>query len=273
MSRNKLIAKYSALNTEDLPQRIYDKIKKHIESQGIENLPYLELSGRWTGKLDISSGGWHNDFDLICPVLAMCRVNRYGEVYPDMAKIKTCVEEWVKYLITPDEYDEYNGADDNDFSDSHYDDDDINDFRSAAYNAELDSFLCSDGTDFIAHERALSEIDEICYGRNENIEGESIFEDGFNITRIDNVEDFGKLMGAMGNGTVENDCIDMCAPHHDMEKTDDEFDDREEEFDDQEDEDPDWMEFIDNLRNGRYGELPEDYDGLAEPEEKEEDTQ
>ena len=29
------------------------------------------------------------------------------------------------------------------------------------------------------------------------------------------------------------------------------------------------MEFIDNLRNGRYGELPEDYDGLAAPEEEE----
>lgn len=31
-----------------------------------------------------------------------------------------------------------------------------------------------------------------------------------------------------------------------------------------------WMEFIDDLRNGRYGDLPEDYDGLAAPEEPEE---
>lgn len=70
MSRNKLIAKYSALNTGDLPQRIYDKINDHIASQGIEDLPYLKLSGRWTGKLDISSGGWRGDFDLIYPDLS-----------------------------------------------------------------------------------------------------------------------------------------------------------------------------------------------------------
>lgn len=28
----------------------------------------------------------------------------------------------------------------------------------------------------------------------------------------------------------------------------------------------DWMQWIDDLRNGRFGDLPEDYDGLAEPD-------
>lgn len=32
---------------------------------------------------------------------------------------------------------------------------------------------------------------------------------------------------------------------------------------------PTWLEFIDDLRNGRYGELPEDYDGLSDEEEEE----
>lgn len=34
-------------------------------------------------------------------------------------------------------------------------------------------------------------------------------------------------------------------------------------------EEPSWMEFIVDLRNHRYGELPEDYDGLADDEEEE----
>ena len=37
-------------------------------------------------------------------------------------------------------------------------------------------------------------------------------------------------------------------------------------FERTEEQSPSWMEFIDDLRNGRYGELPEDYDGLARPE-------
>lgn len=37
-------------------------------------------------------------------------------------------------------------------------------------------------------------------------------------------------------------------------------------FDKPEESGSSWMEFIDDLRNGRYGDLPEDYDGLAEPE-------
>lgn len=141
MARNKLIAKYSALNNEKLPQRIYDKIKSFIESEGIEELPYRELSGRWTGKLDISNGGWRNDFDLLCPIPAMCRVNRHGEVLPDMAKINACVQEWVNFLTMPTEDDEYLGASDETFSDSGYLPDDINEFQSAAYAAEIKSFM------------------------------------------------------------------------------------------------------------------------------------
>ena len=38
-------------------------------------------------------------------------------------------------------------------------------------------------------------------------------------------------------------------------------------FEEQEiEEGPSWLEFVDDLRNGRFGELPEDYDGLAEPD-------
>lgn len=203
MARNKLIAKYSALNTEDLPRRIFDKISNYIATQGIEDLPHLELSGRWTGKLDISNGGWRGDFDLIYPVLAMCRVDRHGEVFPDMAKIKARVEDWVDYLTTPDENDEYIGASDETFLDSDYVEDDANDFRSAAYAAELNSFLDSENKDMQAHDMALSEIDALCCGENEEVEGERLFEGGFNAVKISSAEDFRKIMESMERDTAE----------------------------------------------------------------------
>lgn len=85
MARSKLISQYAALNTPDLPQRIFDEVKNYIDVNGIENLPYVELNGRHTGKLSISSGGWRGDYDLLCPVLSFCRIDRHGVVSPDMA--------------------------------------------------------------------------------------------------------------------------------------------------------------------------------------------
>lgn len=260
MARNKLIAKYSALNTDNLPHRIYDKIRDYIASYGIEDLPTLELSGRWTGKLDISNGGWRGDFDLLYPVLDMCRVDRHGEVFPDMAKIKSCVENWVKYLTTPDEYDEYSGASDETFRDSDYIDDDANDFRSAAYAAELNSFLNADEPDMLEYDRALSEIDNLCCGEKDSIEGNRVFEEGFNAMKITNAEDLRKIMEAMNREATEGGGASWISPDFSM-------DEIETMFEGEEESGPTWMEFIDDLRNGRYGDLPEDYDGLADPEE------
>jgi len=262
MARNKLIAKYSALNTDNLPQRIYDKIKNYIASHGIENLPELELSGRCTGKLDISNGGWRGDFDLLYPVLAMCRVDRHGEVFPDMAKIKSCVERWIEYLTTPDESDEYMGVSDETFQDSDYIEDDANDFRSAAYAAEINSFLNADNPDMLEHDHALSEIDDICCGEKDSTEGNRMFEDGFNAMKITNAEDLRKIMEAMNREAAEGGGVSWVSPDFDM-------DEIEKMFESQEESGPTWMEFIDDLRNGRYGDLPEDYDGLSDPEESE----
>lgn len=260
MARNKLIAKYSALNTEDLPQRIYDRIKTHIESRGIEDLPHLELSGRWTGKLDISNGGWRGDFDLLYPVLDMCCVDRHGEVYPDMVKIESCVKKWVKYLTTPDEDDDYIGASDETFCDSDYIADDANEFRSAAYAAEINSFLNSEERDMLEHDKALSEIDSVCCGERDEAEGERLFEEGFNAVRINSAEEFRKIMEAMEREVDEGGGMSWVSPDFDMEEI-------EKMFEHQENEGPGWMEFIDDLRNGRFGDLPEDYDGLAYPED------
>lgn len=260
MARNKLIAKYSALNTEDLPQRIFDKIKDHIENVGIETLPELEFSGRWTGKLDISRGGWRGDFDLVYPVLSMCRVDRHGEVLPDMVKIKACVEDWVDFLTTPDENDKYIGASDETFRDSDYIDDDANDFRSAAYAAEINSFINSEDQDMQEHDNALSEIDSLCCGEKDEIDGDRLFEGGFNMTKITNAEDFRKIMEAMEREAAEGGGISWQSPDLDMEEI-------EKMFMEPEESGPSWLEFIDDLRNGRYGDLPEDYDGLAYPED------
>lgn len=261
MARNKLIAKYSALNTEDLPQRIFDTIKSHIETCGIDDLPYLQLSGRWTGKLQISDGGWRGDFDLIYPVLAMCRVNRHGEVLPDMTKIEKCVKDWVEYLTTPDEDDDHIGASDETFRDSDYTPDDLNEFLSAAYDAEICSFMDSDEEDFLEHDRALSEIDSLCCGEKDEVEGERLFEEGYNVTRINSAEDFRKMMEAMEREAAEGGGISWVSPDFDMAEV-------EKMFEQQRNEEASWMEFIDDLRNGRYGDLPEDYDGLADPDEE-----
>ena len=32
--------------------------------------------------------------------------------------------------------------------------------------------------------------------------------------------------------------------------------------------DQDWIQWIDDLRNNRFGDLPEDFDGLAEEEDR-----
>ena len=41
MARTKLIAKYAALDTPDLAERIFTTITDHIALQCIEDLPYL----------------------------------------------------------------------------------------------------------------------------------------------------------------------------------------------------------------------------------------
>lgn len=260
MARTKLIAKYSALNTPNLPQRIYDEIKTFIVNNGIEDLPQLEICGRWTGKLAVSNGGWRGDFDFLYPILRMCRVDRHGDVYPDMSKIMECVADWTEYLTTPDEYDDELGASDETFRDSDYLADDVNDFRSAAYAAEIGSFLDSDEPDMLSHDRALAEIDSNCCGETEAEEGGRIFQEGFNVTRINSAEDFLKLMEAMETEVAEGGGMSWTSPDFDMAEI-------ESMFENTEDSGPTWMEFIDDLRNGRYGDLPEDYDGLSEPEE------
>ena len=79
MARTKLIAKYAALDTPDLGERIHKTITDYIEKNGIERLPYLEVNGRWTGTLSISDGGWRGDYDFLYPVLSMCKVDPSGK--------------------------------------------------------------------------------------------------------------------------------------------------------------------------------------------------
>lgn len=261
MSRNKLISQYAALNTPDLPQRIFNEIKSYIETNGIDNLPYLELNGRHTGKLSISNGGWRGDFDLLCPLLEFCRINRHAVVSPDMVKIEKIVNEWKDMLMTPTDYDIYLGVDDSNFNQSGYDDDDVNEFRSAAYAAENDSFIKSGLSDIVEHDKALSEIDRLCdhHQEREGIEvpETSLFADGYLAQRIDNPEQLKKLFETMASDAEENRGIVWTNPDFDIDQL----------FEEQEiEEGPSWLEFVDDLRNGRFGELPEDYDGLAEPD-------
>lgn len=274
MSREKLIAKYAALDTQELPERIHHVVTEFIASEGIERLPYLELGGRWTGKLTISDGGWRGDHDLMVPVLALCRVNRHGEVLADLAKITRHVEKWREYLHTPTDDDVYMGVDDENFDEGGFLGDDENEFRSAAYRAELDSFLMDDNRNLADHDRALSEIDSLVTGEDredfnvfEDFEDSdfkggndgALFEKDFHVQRIDSAEDFRRLMEAMQAEAEAGGGETWVSPDFDMAKIEEMFAERPKE--------DDWMEFIDNLRNGRFGELPEDYDGLEPPEE------
>lgn len=258
MARNKLIAKYSALNTDDLPQRIYDKIHAYIETEGIEDLPYLLVSGRWTGKIDISNGGWHGDFDLVYRVIRMCRLDRHGNVYPDMLKIMECVIEWESFLTTPGEDDDCLGVSDETFCDSDYSSDEENEYRSKAFADEIDSYL--EAYEPGAQNKAMSEKDSVISGDKESVKGNHLFVEGFDLSGIDSDDGIQDLMNTMNPETGEEEEYSWETPDFDM-------DDLESMYAQQEDEGPTWMEFIDDLRNGRYGELPEDYDGLALPDE------
>ena len=156
MDRTSFINKYSAFDTLDIAERIAEKITKYIENDGIEYLDGREIHGRHTGYLDISSGGFRNEYDFLCPVLDLCRVDRNGIVSADIRKIEKYLDNWRGSLNTiTDEEVEYIG--DADF----IEDDSLYAFRNVTYDAELDSFLELDSPsveEILAHEEAIEEI-------------------------------------------------------------------------------------------------------------------
>lgn len=254
MARTKLIAKYSALDTSDLAERIFNTITTYIKEQGIENLPNLELNGRWTGTLSITEGGWRGDFDFLYPVLSMCRVDRRGNVAPDIAKIQKRVSAWREMLHTPHDDDKYIGVCDDSFDNDHYLNDEANEFYSASYKSELDSFLNSDNPDNMDNDKALTEKDDIFSA--ERTDGRRVFGEGFAVERIDSAEDMRKIMEAIQADFEAGGGSSWINPDFDMDSI--------EEMYAESSKDNRWMQWIDDLRNGRLGELPEDFDGLAE---------
>lgn len=156
MDRTSLINKYSRFDTPDIAERIAEEINKYIGYDGIEYLHGREIHGRHTGYLDISSGGFRNVYDFLCPVLDLCRVDRNGIVSADIRKIEKHLDIWRIFVKTiSDEELEY--INDADFTE----DDSLYAFRSAAYNAELDGFLKLDSPsveEIVAHEEAIEEI-------------------------------------------------------------------------------------------------------------------
>ena len=258
MARTKLIAKYAALDTPDLAERIHTTITTYISENGIEKLPYLELNGRWTGTLSITDGGWRGDFDFLYPILSMCKVDRKGNVSADMNKIEKRVANWREILHTPHDDDKYIGVCDDTFEHGSYLEDDANDFYSASYKSELKSFLNSDNPDILEHDKALTEIDDLFRDEQNPAAPKRVFGEGFAVQRIDSAEDFRKLMEAIE--------ADAAAGGSSWINPDFDMDNIEEIFAAEDDKSQNWMQWIDDLRNGRFGELPEDFDGLAEQE-------
>lgn len=171
-------------------------------------------------------------------------------------------------MSTPTEDDALLGVDDSTFYASAYTPDDVNEFRSAAYAAEFDSFLNSDSPDMFEHDAALADIDSLCGCRNDDSEmhmGEApLFEPGFHVQRIENPEELRKLLESMREDmsplaeespeALDFD-IDEFFKGHEVQ------------------EEQSWLEFADDLRNGRFGELPEDYDGLADDDDEDEEEE
>lgn len=256
MARTKLIAKYAALDTPDLAERIHKTITDYISEKGIENLPYLELNGRWTGTLSITDGGWRGDFDFLYPVLSMCRVDRKGNVSADMAKIKKRVAYWREMLHTPHDDDKYIGVCDDTFEHKGYLEDDANEFYSVAYRNELDSFLNPDNPEIIEHDSPLTETGNLSRSEQNPAETQRVFGEGFAVHRINCAEDYRKLMEAIEADAAAGGGSSWINPDFDMDSIEEMFSDTSK--------DNGWMQWINDIRNGRLGELPEDFDGLAE---------
>lgn len=262
MARTKLIAKYAALDTPDLADRIYKTITAHIAEKGIEDLPYLEVNGRWTGTLTITDGGWRGDYDFLYPVLSMCRVDREGNVSADMAKIEKRVSYWRELLHTPHDDDKYTGVCDDTFDHEGYLEDEANEFYSAAYRSELDSFLKSKNPDLAEHDRALTEIDNLFREapQDGSTGSQRVFGEGFAVERINSAEDLRILMQAIEADAASGGGTSWINPDFDMDSIEEMFAGASK--------DNSWMQWIDDLRNGRFGELPEDFDGLAEEDDE-----
>lgn len=249
MSRTKLIKAYARLDTPDLPERIAECISRYIDQEGIADLPFVRINGRHTGKLTIDNGGWVGDFDFMEELTVLCRLDRNGVVSPDLAKIRKRVDHWRTDLHTPEDDDEYLGVDDEHFDESAYKDDDVeNELRSAFYKAEMDSFFKSEELDWMEHDRNLTEIDNLFSGGG----------DSMHITKIDDRESLMAMIKAMNQEGEEGGGIVWTNPDFEKEM---------EEYFEEMEERPSFAEFVEAVKNGEFGDLPEDYDGLALPGE------
>ncbi len=146
---------------------------------------------------------------------------------------------------------------DDTFEHASYLEDDANDFYSASYKSELDSFLKSDNPDILEHDKALTEIDSTIRAEQNPESTQRVFGEGFAVERINSAEDFRKLMEAIEADAAAGGGSSWINPDFDMDSI-------EEMFAADDDKKQQWMQWIDDLRNGRRGELPEDFDGLAE---------
>lgn len=273
MSRNRLIAKYAALNTPDLPRRVYDEVTEFIHLWGIDDLPMMILSGRWTGTLTISNGGWHNDYDFNCSLLQLCRVDRTGLVTADMHKIERAVEQWRDWLTTPTDGDDDCGWGDETFDDGGYRPDTPEHMSTAEkylvatesgeYTSAYDFDYKTGGArelfeDLLSHLR-FTEVSE-----HETDNGATVHVYEAKLTPPTKDDD----TDTEDSDVAENDEAD------DDEDATISFEELQQIFSEStESKSQSWLEFIENLRNGAFGELPEDYDGLCDRNEDEEDDE
>lgn len=247
MPRTQLIRTYSRLNTNDLPGRIYRVLKDYIENENIDQLPECHVLGRHTGKIAIINGYFHNTYDLSVQALDLCRIDRDGNLTPNLPKIKAYVNSWRKSLMTPTSEDEAMGVDDYTFESSAFFSDEVHEFMSKAYTAENLSFIKRGGSDTALHDRTLTEIDREC-----GIEGVNI-----HILNIHNPKTYRQMVEAMDNaGAMLQGGIEGLGSKEELEKRYNELKEL-----------PSLSEYMDMHADGDFGDLPAYYDGLANPGE------
>lgn len=247
MSRTQLIRTYARLNTNDLPVRIARVLKDYIANEDIDKLLECNVLGRHTGKITVVNGFFHNSYDLSVPAIDLCRIDRDGNLSPNMPKIKACVSIWRKTLMTPTYDDENLGVDDFSFDSSAFFSDDVHEFMSKAYTSENMSYINRGGTDTALHDRTLTEIDKECGVGGLN----------FHILNIHNPDTYRHMVEAMDNaGAMRPNGIEGLGSKEDLEKRCAELNEL-----------PSLTEYMDMHADGAFGDLPAYYDGLANPGE------
>lgn len=234
MSRNKLIQQYAPLLTSDMPQRIYDMVKDYIEKEGVGNISNRQINGFYSGELSFSMPTHFpivDNFTFYIDLISLCRIDKHGDVFVDMDKINKAVDWWKDRIYNLHENDYY------------------------SIKGEDENYVQSPK---LINLYVFSEIDDLL--------GIKVYVPAINDTQTFNIQVLADYVESMRkydqNEDEEDDEREIGEFYWDNPEYDtiDNYYELQEAVDDKY---SGWMAFLYNLRSGSFGDLPDDYDGLA----------